>query len=167
MFFEYGSHRHLKPIAEIYCEAFPESVQLFFAGKNPARLVRLLTNAYSFLYFAGARVVIARTADGQVLGYCVYTCIKSGKERVGFLFKNIGRVLQAALKCMRDLRLIEIGRLAANSILMRMHTRADQKLPRRSSQILSIAVRPAAQGHGIGKALLAHALDDLVTKDCC
>ena len=53
MVFENGSIQHLKPIAKIYREAFPESIQLFFAGKDPGKLLRLLTNAFTFLYLTG------------------------------------------------------------------------------------------------------------------
>jgi len=160
--FEHGSVHHLQPIAMIYREAFPESIQLFFAGKDPGRLLRLLTNAFAFLYLTGARIMIARRSDNnQILGYCVYSSINSGQRRTSLLIKNMGRILRLAGKCLRDLRFIEIGKLAANSILMWVHTRANQKLPRKHGRIMSIAVRPAAQGQGIGKELLTRVLSEL------
>ncbi|MFY9202148.1 MAG: N-acetyltransferase [Limnochordia bacterium] len=162
MVFENGSIQHLKPIAKIYREAFPESIQLFFAGKDPGKLLRLLTNAFTFLYLTGARFVIARRADsGQVLGYCVYSSPTRHPGHASCLWKNLGQIMKLTLAFLRDLHFTELVKLTANAIQMRFHRRVDQRLPRRCSRIISIAVRPAAQGHGIGKELLTRALKEL------
>lgn|GEM_PF-298307 len=163
---EHGTDQHLKPIAAIYRDAFPESVQLFFSGKDPVKLLRLLTNAFTFLYLTGARIMVARKSNSdQVLGYCVYTSPKNCWKRTSLLVKNLGKILKLALALLRDLHLSELARLAANSVTMGVHTRVQQKLPRRCSQIASIAVHPACQGQGIGKALFTRVLNDLAKEN--
>lgn len=150
-----ASPSHAKAIAEIYMQAFPESVRLFFPRKPPKRLLALLELAFSVLFCWGVQGVVVQ--DGtQIAGYCLYTSVNSGRK-VSDLAKAAFLVGQMGVR----LSPWELGKLLANQSLMTVTVQKSKKVPKPQAAIVSVAVRPAYQGQGLGTLLLTHALDEL------
>ena len=147
---------HSRSIAEIYRQAFPESIALFFPRKGRERLLRLLELAFALLFSVGAQGVLVQTEDGEDAGYLLYTTSQPGRARRR-LFQAAGLLGRMAFR----LSPLEIGRLLVNQLLMILTGHRSKKVPRPQATILSVAVLPAYQGQGLGTLLLDHALDQL------
>ncbi|HPT83995.1 MAG TPA: GNAT family N-acetyltransferase [Limnochordia bacterium] len=148
-----------RAIAEIYLQAFPESVALFFPRKSPAKLLRLLELSFSLLFSWSTGGVLAQDERGEIAGYCLYS--PSGSTRI---LPNIPK--SAVLLSQIAVRLgpVELLKLMANQLLMTTTVRRNRKVPRPQASIVSVAVRPAYQGQGLGTLLLGRVLQELEGK---
>lgn len=62
-------------IGEIYAQAFPESIELFFRDKREGELKDLLELTFTLVFLLGAEGIVAQVG-GETAGYCLYTSIK-------------------------------------------------------------------------------------------
>ena len=115
---------HSRSIAEIYRQAFPESIALFFPRKGRERLLRLLELAFALLFSVGAQGVLVQTEDGEDAGYLLYTTSQPGRARRR-LFQAAGLLGRMAFR----LSPLEIGRLLVNQLLMILTVHRSKKVP--------------------------------------
>lgn len=150
-----ASPAHARSIAEIYREAFPESIELFFPRKPRERLLRLLALSFALLFGRGAKGAVALDEDGRMAGYLLYSTSR-GQAR-GSLPQAVSLLARMAL----GLGPVEMLKLMTNQLLMMITVRKAKKVPKPQAAILSVAVLPAYQGQGVGTLLLDHALKEL------
>jgi ribosomal protein S18 acetylase RimI-like enzyme len=140
-------------MASVYLAAFPESVQHFFGRRppNPQAVADLLT--IPLLAEPGCGCVAV--AGEAVVGYCLAPAHISRLPRA--LWRGrLARMLWRWLMGRYDLGLDAALRLARN------HAIGSRRDPHHvEAHILSLAVHPARQGEGLGRALLQRGLDYL------
>ena len=107
-----ASPAHARSIAEIYREAFPESIELFFPRKPRERLLRLLALSFALLFGRGAKGAVALDEDGRMAGYLLYSTSK-GQAR-GSLLQAVSLLARMAL----GLGPVEMLKLMTNQLLM-------------------------------------------------
>jgi len=148
-----ATEAHARSIAEVYRQAFPESVQLFFPRKRPERLLRLLELSFALVFAAGAQGIVALDESGDLSGYCLYDSAEGqARPDVSKAFLLLAQMGLMVGPC-------ELLRLLANEFLMLTTARRDKKVPRPQATIVSVAVLPACQGKGVGTLLLSQVLD--------
>ncbi|NMB00819.1 MAG: GNAT family N-acetyltransferase [Firmicutes bacterium] len=148
-----ASHRDARRIAEVYRQAFPASVQLFFSQKDPDELLDLLELSFTLPFYWGAKGVLYLDQANQVQGYCLYST-SSGK-------RQLSKTLSLLTRLARKLSFKELAKLAQNQFLMTTSVRRTKKVPKPQARILSIAVLPTYQGKGVGTVLLNDVLHKL------
>lgn len=149
-----------RDIAEIYTEAFPESVEFFFPRKDPRRLLDLLDLSFQLVFYWGGQAIVAYDEENRLLGYCLYRSqCKPQKRDYLQLFTTSLRLLSKVNPC-------EVVRLVANKVLIFFTTDRwpNFKAHTATGEILSIAVSPSVQGQGLGSELLELALKELVSE---
>ena len=145
-------------IARLFTEGFPESVLHVYGGDKPD--MAAIAESFRFIWtLDSGHVQVARNVQtGEVAGYiAVLPSIRGFWRKVfgtGFAARMFfGWVGGKYRLPVRALPLVVGNKLA--------FVRGAQKIPKYDAQILSIAVRPAGRGLGLGKALAAAGLEHL------
>lgn len=155
MVLEQGLVSDAREIATIYRAAFPESVQFFFAGKNPLRLLDLLELSFSMVFHWGGQALVVKDEQGKLVAYCLYSSNKRQPKR------DYKALLTTALRLVVKINPLEVICLLCNKVVMVVSTKRWTNYGSATAQILSIAVLPSAQGEGIGTRLLQAVLNQL------
>lgn len=150
-----GSPNDAKQIAVVFREAFPESIELFYKNKPPDKLLALLELSFKLIFFWGGQAVVARNADGLIVGYCFFQSATGRPKR------RYEELLRTAFSMVGRVSLGEVLKLTHNKLQMTLSCQRGKKEPRPQAHILSIAVSPSEQGQGLGRSLLDHALHQL------
>ncbi|NLM41861.1 MAG: GNAT family N-acetyltransferase [Firmicutes bacterium] len=151
-----ASPQHARAIADIYRQAFPESVELFFPRKSAERLLRLLELSFSLLFSWGVQGILVQDEREEIAGYCLYTSSSRAGDRA-----NVPRAAVLLSQIAVRIGPLELLKLLANQLLMAATVRTSKKAPRPQAAIVSVAVLPACQGQGLGTLLLDHVLQEL------
>jgi ribosomal protein S18 acetylase RimI-like enzyme len=155
-----GSGEDIRSIAEIYLEAFPESVDFFFRGDAGDRILRIIALGFGILLDAGCKFFVAKDSLGNLSGYSV---VASDDAELHKAVVRHGHALGAARALFTGkiaMRFTEILKLGANGMVMAVSSFV---LPKRTSfgRLMSIAVHKGARGQGLGRRLLQSALQCL------
>lgn len=142
-------------IGEIYAQAFPGSIELFFRDKPEGELEDLLELTFTLVFLLGAEGVIAQV-HGEPAGYCLYSSDQTPAPRA-----KREQVLPVLGRLVGKTSLVEGARLAQNQLLGFFTRRKKRRVPKPQAQILSIAVLPRFQGQGLGTLLLHQVLAKL------
>ena len=153
MSLRYAKQNDLARIAEIYTQAFPGSVSFYYGPGSDARVQKLLIPSFTTLMKSGARVLLY---GDPAVGYCCYTDNDSQTNRKLFSLSSLKNYLQALIKGNLVIKPSEISKLIHSQLQMKRHYDVD--LPPTRGRIMSIALLPSEQSHGIGKVLLDQAL---------
>ncbi len=155
----YAHESDITKIAEIYTQAFPESVEFYF-GKNEAKRVQnLMVPSFLVLKNAGAKFLVF---GDPIVGYCCYSVEDNKTGRKTFSSASLGYYWQSLKRKELQIHAKEIWKLMRTQYLMKKHYNVD--LPKNRGRILSVAILPEAQSQGIGKLMLDRALLDIGDK---
>jgi ribosomal-protein-alanine N-acetyltransferase len=145
-------------VAELFTEGFPESVRRIYGASSPD--LGAISEGFRFVWSMNhGHVRVARNPDrGAVDGYiAVLPSIRGFWAQVvrsGFA----ARMLTGWLRGRYRLPLRSVPRVVLNKLAF---VRGAGRIPRYDAQILSVAVRPAARGLGLGRALVLAGLEHL------
>lgn len=148
-----GSVYDCRQIAQVYSEAFPESVDLFFKSKSKTQLLDLLEHSFMLIFFWGGQAFIAQNEAGEVKGYCLYISKYLSREK-----RNYKALIRILPRFVGKISLKEISLLLRNKLAL-VKTRKGKH--RTSAQIVSIAVVSSEQGKGLGRTLLESTLTQM------
>ena len=158
-----GNEQDIESIAELYREAFPESVDFFYRGDAGERVLRIIALGFHVLSRAGCTFFVAKDSSGSLSGYSIAASddveLNKAIFRGRLALEAVGEFITGRIR----LRFTELLRLGANGLVMTVASRA---LPKRTSfgRIMSIAVRRDARGQGLGRRLLLRALQYLANE---
>lgn len=139
-----ATEAHARSIAEVYRQAFPESVQLFFPRKRPERLLRLLELSFALVFAAGAQGIVALDESGDLSGYCLYDSAEGqARPDVSKAFLLLAQMGLMVGPC-------ELLRLLANEFLMLTTARRDKKSTQTPGDHRLRGRPPCLSGKGCG-----------------
>lgn len=159
MRFSPANSHHARAIADLYRQAFPASVALFWTKKSSSDLLDLLELSFKFAFYWGAQGVLALNDENQLVGYLLYN--PATKKR------QPGKALAIFPRMVGKIALSELKQLTHNQLLMSTSIKRTKKVPKPRAQILSLAVSPACQGQGVGTLLLNNAMVELQNQFVC
>jgi len=151
-----ATKKDLPRLAEIYTQAFPESVAFYYGKDQTERVKQLMVPSWQVLLNSGAKIICF---GEPVVGYCCYHVEDHLTKRKTFTFTALQIYYQAFKAGDLRISLREILRLVKSQLLMKRHY--PLKLPTPRGRILSIAILPEYQSMGVGKLLLEKALLDI------
>lgn len=138
-------------VAEVYLSAFPDSLRdLGLEGVRPAAVADVMAICLA----AEPEGFLVATIDGAVAGYVI--CPSDARRIRGAGLRRMPGIAWRWLTGRYGIGLRAVTRLAREKLMFWGHS----DLPEADcpARILSIAVHPRGQGHGLGKTLMAAAL---------
>jgi [ribosomal protein S18]-alanine N-acetyltransferase len=143
----------LPEMASVYAAAFPDSLRHFF-GDRPSPL-KAIADALGLAVRAEPRSNFVADQDGQIVGYCLAPAHTSRLAKACGA-ACLSRFLLRWITGRYGLGFRALWVLGRDKLQARRQSRNDPH--QADAHILSIAVSPDAQGQGVGKTLLRHAL---------
>lgn len=143
----------LPSVAEVFVEAFPESVAHLSGCRRPLDAVQFL---FSVVLAADRESLLVWEDTGQIVGYICAPLTTQGWWRPAAA--QLARAPWARMVRTRQVTLFGLWRAAGDKARFLLSAKSDVPVRPR---ILSLAVRPAAQGRGIGRQLLSSGIASL------
>lgn len=144
----------LREMAEVYLQAFPESVEHYFRGRKP---VAAIEDILAIPLDAEPQSALVAVVMDQVAGYCLAPSQMSRIAREAWRGGHVWRLLYGWLSRRYGIGLRALRMLAMDKWLASRNTDPHEH----EAHILSIAVQPGFQGLGLGKGLLERGLEYL------
>lgn len=151
-----ATEKDLFTLAEIYTQAFPESVAFYYGKNQVKRVQKLMIPSWQILLNSGAKILCF---GEPVVGYCCYHVEDHIVAKKSFSLAALRFFYQAFKKGELQISLKEILTLTKSQLLMKRNYNLKLPIPR--GRIMSIAILPDYQSEGIGKLLLGKALLDI------
>ncbi len=153
---EPASKRDINAVAEIFLDAFQDSVKSVLGGSMPR--VDAVSDLFSFVLECEPQSFLVSKNKGEVTGYCIAL---SSLKALWFktLFSGVWlRWLVRWISGRYEISFGKMMRVIGNKIPFVFSTHNYRAA---DAQILSIAVKQGHRGKGLGRMLLKYALDSL------